>query len=120
MQIPSFVSFRTANAGQLADALQHARDYTLALFDCFAQAGYDAPARVPQLLCLNPPLWELGHIAWFAEWFILRHAAQPPGRCPQRPAAAQGRRLVRRQHRAAPDALEPGIAQPRRRENVLP
>lgn len=75
MQIPSFVSFRTANAGQLADALQHARDYTLALFDCFAQAGYDAPARVPQLHCLNPPLWELGHIAWFAEWFVLRHAA---------------------------------------------
>ena len=24
---------------------------------------------------LNPPLWQLAHIAWFAEWFILREAA---------------------------------------------
>lgn len=60
---------------QLAEALQSARDYTLQLFDCFAAAGLDAPARVPQLVTVNPPLWELGHIAWFAEWFILREAA---------------------------------------------
>lgn len=60
---------------QLADALQNARDYTLTLFECFAAAGMDVAANVPQLRIVNPPLWELGHIAWFTEWFILREAA---------------------------------------------
>ena len=52
-----------------------ARNYTLSLFDIFAAAGLDQARRVPQLKTLNPPLWELGHVAWFAEWFILREAA---------------------------------------------
>ena len=30
---------------------------------------------MPPLPTLNPPLWELGHIAWFAEWYILREAS---------------------------------------------
>ena len=68
-------SFRTATPHQLAQSLRLARDYTLRLFDCFAAAGMDAPARVPYLRTLNPPLWEIGHTAWFAEWFILREAS---------------------------------------------
>jgi gamma-glutamyl hercynylcysteine S-oxide synthase len=67
-------SFRTARTQQLAEALQDARHYTLALFDCFAAAGLDVPRNVPQIRIVNPPLWELGHTAWFAEWFILREA----------------------------------------------
>jgi ergothioneine biosynthesis protein EgtB len=67
-------SFRTAPAAQLALALRDARDYTLSLFDSLAAAGYDEPARVPRLTIVNPPLWELGHAAWFAEWFVLREA----------------------------------------------
>jgi iron(II)-dependent oxidoreductase len=67
-------SFRSASRGELADALLYARDYTLAMFDHFAEAGLDVPARVPRLSIVNPPLWELGHLAWFAEWFILRGA----------------------------------------------
>ena len=39
-------SFRTATPLELAGALQDARDYTLMLFDCFAEAGLDAAARV--------------------------------------------------------------------------
>ncbi|WP_304515013.1 selenoneine synthase SenA [Duganella sp. sic0402] len=79
-------SFRNATSQQLARALQHARDYTLSLFDCFSAAGMDAASRVPQLRNLNPPLWELGQIAWFAEWFILReaessHPADAHGHC---------------------------------------
>lgn len=58
----------------LDTALQDARRRTLALFDALAAAGYDAAARVPRLPILNPPLWELGHTAWFAEWYILRDA----------------------------------------------
>jgi ergothioneine biosynthesis protein EgtB len=67
-------SFRYARTQQLADALTNARHYTLDLFDCFAQAGLDVARNVPQLPIINPPLWELGHTAWFTEWFVLREA----------------------------------------------
>jgi iron(II)-dependent oxidoreductase len=72
---PLTASFRHARPQALAEALQRARRYTLALFDCFAATGYDSLARVPHIATINPPLWELGHTAWFAEWFILREAA---------------------------------------------
>lgn len=39
---------------------------------------------VPLLEIINPPLWELGHIAWFQEKWILRHLRQQP---PLRPDA---------------------------------
>lgn len=69
-------------------ALQDARRQTLALFDALAGAGYDGPARVPRLAILNPPLWELGHVSWFAEWFVLREAASSA------PGAARGPSLL--------------------------
>ncbi|WP_343733168.1 selenoneine synthase SenA [Duganella sp.] len=81
-------SFRNATSQQMAEALQHARDYTLSLFDSFAAAGMDVSSRVPQLRIINPPLWELGHTAWFAEWFILREAAS------SHPADANGNCLL--------------------------
>lgn len=31
-------------------------------------SGWD----VPLLATINPPLWEYGHLAWFAEWWVLR------------------------------------------------
>ena len=67
-------SFRHARPLALAEALQAARNYTLSLFDCLAAAGYDVLVRVPHIDTINPPLWELGHMAWFAEWFVLREA----------------------------------------------
>ena len=67
-------SFRTAMPSELAGALQDARDYTLTLFESLAAAGLDHPEKVPRLPYINPPLWELGHVAWFAEWYILREA----------------------------------------------
>jgi len=36
----------------------------------------------PYLPIVNPPIWEIAHAAWFAEWFILR---QLHGRDPLRP-----------------------------------
>lgn len=33
----------------------------------------------PYLPVVNPPVWELAHVAWFAEWFVLR---QLHGRAP--------------------------------------
>src|SRR5574337_1303003 len=38
----------------------------------------------PRLAIVNPPLWELGHVAWFQERWVLRHAG---GAHPTRPDA---------------------------------
>jgi len=70
----SGADFRHADARQLAGALRDARHYTLALFDALAAEGYDRAHNVPRIGIVNPPLWELGHTAWFAEWFVLREA----------------------------------------------
>ncbi|TFW35700.1 ergothioneine biosynthesis protein EgtB [Massilia horti] len=74
----------------MAHSLRGARDYTLSLFDRLAAAGFDDAQQVPRLAIVNPPLWELGHIAWFAEWFILREAAS------SHPADAQQPSLLAR------------------------
>lgn len=73
-------SFRNATPEQLAAAFHDARNYTLALFGSLAAAGYDRPENVPVSPLINPPLWELGHLAWFAEWYVLREAkSSAPG-----------------------------------------
>jgi gamma-glutamyl hercynylcysteine S-oxide synthase len=84
-------SFRSMEPHGLDQALQDARQRTLALFDALAGAGYHESARVPRLAILNPPLWELGHIAWFAEWFVLRDArGSAPGEASGDSLLAQG------------------------------
>ena len=72
-------SFRTARPQQLAEELQAARNYTLGLFDCLAGHGLDVLARVPHIATINPPLWELGHIGWFQEYWIARNPARGQG-----------------------------------------
>ncbi|HYD97253.1 MAG TPA: selenoneine synthase SenA [Noviherbaspirillum sp.] len=81
-------SFRTATSNELAIGLRDAREYTLELFECHAAEGLDSAARVPVLPHINPPLWELGRIAWFAEWYILRDAQSSD------PVAAQRNSLL--------------------------
>jgi ergothioneine biosynthesis protein EgtB len=83
-------SFRTAGPDALAVALQDARACTLAFFERYAEAGMDDPSRVPLLGIVNPPLWELGHIAWFAEWYILRGAASSAPGSALRPSLLAG------------------------------
>ncbi|SNT23106.1 ergothioneine biosynthesis protein EgtB [Noviherbaspirillum humi] len=82
-------SFRTAAPDRLALALQHTRARNIALYRCFAAAAADRPEGVPLLPTVNPPLWEIGHIAWFAEWYILRGAASSA------PGAAQSPAMIR-------------------------
>lgn len=84
------LSLRRMDPPALDAALQDARRHTLALFDALAGAGYDQAAHLPCLAILNPPLWELGHIAWFAEWFVLRDARS------SRPGDAAGPSLLAR------------------------
>ena len=74
----------------LALALQDARNYTISLLDdwaawkeCVSAEGLRSPdpLHVPCLAIVNPPLWELGHVAWFMEYWCRRHRdqAMPPG-----------------------------------------
>ena len=35
----------------------------------------DQQFRVPRLRTINPFLWEIGHVAYFQEYWVLRHAA---------------------------------------------
>ena len=67
-------SFRQMSQGELADALCAARNYTLALFERFESSGLNSSSNLPYLQTINPPLWEFGHLAWFAEWYVLREA----------------------------------------------
>ncbi|MBL8858894.1 MAG: SUMF1/EgtB/PvdO family nonheme iron enzyme [Planctomycetes bacterium] len=61
----------TAQAAELARDLRDARARTLALVDDLD----DSALAVPLLSIVNPPLWELGHVAWFQEFWTLRHLA---------------------------------------------
>lgn len=88
--MPNESSFRNATRAELAAALQDARHYTLALFDRLRSAGLDEAASVPYLAIINPPLWELGHTAWFAEWFVVREAASSDPASARRPCLLDG------------------------------
>lgn len=63
---------RFANARQLSLLLQETRSRTLALLEDYVLAlGEDC--KVPQGAELNPPLWELCHVAWFQDWWLSRN-----------------------------------------------
>lgn len=83
---------RTAGKMPLADAMRNARNYTIRLLDDWAawNDGVDIegipspdPRRVPLLAIINPPLWELGHVAWFMEYWCQRQRGQA---APARPS----------------------------------
>ncbi|KAF0164994.1 MAG: hypothetical protein FD157_1675 [Rhodocyclaceae bacterium] len=84
---------RTADKTLLAHAMQDARNYTISLLDEFAAwpdgVGVEGvrspnPLHPPCLAIINPPLWELGHVAWFTEYWCQRYrgaAAAPRAAC---------------------------------------
>ena len=88
-------SFATTVAGQidsplmrrsgkelLSLALVDARNHTLHLFAQYQKALEAVDFVVPQLASVNPPLWELGHVGWFQEWWIARNMQRALGtRC---------------------------------------
>ena len=63
----------TANA-QLIEALRETRARTLGLVTDLNEAQLIGP----RLQIVNPLRWEIGHIAWFQEFWVLRHFGQPP------------------------------------------
>src|SRR5512132_131124 len=57
------------SAGDLIPIMREFRARTRDLVD-----DLDAEQLIgPRLTIVNPPLWEIGHVAWFAEYWILRH-----------------------------------------------
>ena len=62
---------RQASAAGLAAALAASRADTLATSSVFERSL--ERMIVPQRETLNPPLWELGHIGWFQEFWIGRN-----------------------------------------------
>jgi gamma-glutamyl hercynylcysteine S-oxide synthase len=67
---------RRADAKLLQHELVRVRELTLALFEAYVQAG---ALDVPQEDIFNLPLWELGHIGWFQQWWIGRNAQRDRG-----------------------------------------
>ena len=70
---------RTSGRALLARALTDSRARTLALFTACEAALQPAGLAVPYDATLNPPLWELGHIGWFQEWWLARNPQRRRG-----------------------------------------
>ena len=72
---------RQARAKEFTAALQELRAHTLSLFQAYERANH---LQVAYKTELNPPLWELGHIAWFQEYWIARNEHRTEGMAWQR------------------------------------
>ncbi len=58
----------------LSHALRDARQYTRDLYAHLTETQQ----RFPMLDCVNPPRWELGHLAWFQEFWCRRYRPDDP------------------------------------------
>src|SRR5438093_13647704 len=68
---------RVARTSELAGWVADARDRTLELVADLT----DEQMRGPLLPIVNPLWWEIGHVAWFQEHWVLRRARQRPSLC---------------------------------------
>jgi ergothioneine biosynthesis protein EgtB len=71
--LPARADARRADARTLAALLHSVRAQTLAIFADYARAI--PTLAVPLEPELNPPLWELGHVGWFQEFWTVRNSA---------------------------------------------
>ena len=67
---------RQLNILTLSKALQEIRDHTLSSFECYSSAN---KLIIPNKTGLNPPVWELGHVAWFQEYWVARNLQRSRG-----------------------------------------
>jgi gamma-glutamyl hercynylcysteine S-oxide synthase len=66
-------ALRTGGKATVRKALLEIRAWTLALADSYADALGASGMRVAYSPDINPPLWELGHLAWFQEYWVARN-----------------------------------------------
>ncbi|CAN7338233.1 SUMF1/EgtB/PvdO family nonheme iron enzyme [Variovorax paradoxus] len=76
---PEALALRAGPPASVRAALLAARRRTLDLADDFRAALGDAYPGIGYAPELNPPLWELGHVAWFQEWWIGRNRQRARG-----------------------------------------
>jgi len=73
---------RSAGKDVLSLALIDARNHTLRWIAACEEALGGAALTVPLKAEINPPLWELGHVGWFQEYWIARNVQRHRGeRC---------------------------------------
>ncbi|MES2939349.1 MAG: selenoneine synthase SenA [Pseudomonadota bacterium] len=72
------MALRNGSRAEVRAALLSARERTLRLARDY-QAALGPAARIPYAAETNPPLWELGHLAWFQEWWIARNPQRALG-----------------------------------------
>lgn len=121
---------RSGGRELLAEALRSSRARTLEQFDAFVTALGER-LFVPYSPQLNPPLWEIGHVGWFQDYWIARNHQRargiacapgherPAGRLPGADALYNSSAVVHpsRWHLPLPDIsqtrayLEQGLAQ---------
>lgn len=68
---------RRGDAQALAHGMVASRQDTLQTFAAFEAAMPEL--QVPFAEELNPPLWELGHVGWFASWWLARNPDRARG-----------------------------------------
>jgi gamma-glutamyl hercynylcysteine S-oxide synthase len=71
---------RTSNRKELASGLKFVRGLTLTLFDQLTPQQL----LLPYSRIVNLPLWEVGHLAWFQEYWCLRQMERPTDFSPVR------------------------------------
>jgi iron(II)-dependent oxidoreductase len=69
VRLSTMISSATMDVRQLIATMREFRARTLALVADLD----DAQMIGPRLPIVNPPLWEIGHVAWFVEFWVLRH-----------------------------------------------
>jgi iron(II)-dependent oxidoreductase len=70
---------RQGGKGYVRQALLEVREQTLAWADAYADALSAREMRIPYAPEVNPPLWELAHVAWFQEWWVGRNRERSLG-----------------------------------------
>jgi gamma-glutamyl hercynylcysteine S-oxide synthase len=85
------VAMRRAGKDVLSLALMDARNHTLHMMGQFEKTIPDlrfaSDLSVPRIPDALPPLWLLGYVGWFQEWWIGRNTQRSlGGHCPPQPA----------------------------------
>jgi gamma-glutamyl hercynylcysteine S-oxide synthase len=78
MNFLAAIRARQGGRAELAAALQDSRARTLALLDAYV-ATLGETLAVPYSTQLNPPIWEVGHIGWFQDYWIARNRQRDLG-----------------------------------------
>lgn len=86
MTLPDPQAIRCADPAQLEAALIDLRRQTLVQFGAMRAALGDR-LEIERADEVNPPLWELGHVGWFEEFWIARNSERLRGRAARLEAA---------------------------------